>query len=628
MRENVKEAFRLIKKNMGRLIAFEIFFKLAFVVAVWPFCSLLWRVALNISGIGYVSVDRVTKAMVNPLLIVTVVLIGLILAFTLIFEISALITSFKYSYYEKDISFTQLTLLAMKKTGRLFKPHNIFVVIVGVCFLCFMNFFMASSVVKTFKIPEYIELYIESHTILNTALDIVYVLIFLINIAFIFIFNFFFCGNENGAVAAKNSAKLLKGRIKKVFGSVVVMKIIWSVFIGIVFAIIGIIYILVLAKFNKNNAVVAGMWTLYIVFKPLLTGVLSSCCTFMDFALITVMYYKYRKEDGNEEVQTKEDIRDNWIVRKVGRLKKPILIFSAVGGIIAVGIIFVTGFIIFRYNIYDELYSPIEVTAHRGNSTVAVPNTVPAFREAIKEGADYGELDVRQTRDNVIVVTHDASIAEMTGQDINVRDLTYEQLKKIPCKVVEGKNCHIAKLEDIIDVCKGKIKLNIEIKTGNNDSEDFVPSVVKIIENKGFEKDCVVTSLDYSALKKVKAVNNKLKTGYIMAVAMGEFYDLPDVDFFSMETTFVNQRVVDRAHKLNKEVHVWTANSYESLEKCVELDVDNIITDNVPDAKSVIASHGDDWFSIILEEIKDAEETQSQEPKNEINEDATGVGAA
>ena len=111
---------------------------------------------------------------------------------------------------------------------------------------------------------------------------------------------------------------------------------------------------------------------------------------------------------------------------------------------------------IFDSNIYDELYSKKEVTAHRGNSTVTMPNTIPAFKEAIKEGADYGELDVRQTKDNVIVVTHDASLKEMTGQDKNVRDLTYEELQKKPCIEVNGNKCTVPKLEDVINVCKGK----------------------------------------------------------------------------------------------------------------------------------------------------------------------------
>lgn len=114
-----------------------------------------------------------------------------------------------------------------------------------------------------------------------------------------------------------------------------------------------------------------------------------------------------------------------------------------------------------------------------------------------------------------------------------------------------------------------------------------------------------------------------------MAVAMGDFYDLPCVDFFRMETTFVNGRVVERAHKLNKEIHVWTVNDDDSLKKCVELEVDNIITDNVAGAKSAIATHGDDVFSIVLNQLKESDNSKENIKKtNRILEDVTGIEGA
>ena len=76
-------------------------YKLAFVVIIWPVCSLLWRTGLKISGIGYVSLDRMTRAMFNPVILITMLIIGCILVFTLIYEISVLLTSYKYSHFLK-----------------------------------------------------------------------------------------------------------------------------------------------------------------------------------------------------------------------------------------------------------------------------------------------------------------------------------------------------------------------------------------------------------------------------------------------------------------------------------------------------------------------------------------------
>ena len=421
---------------------------------------------------------------------------------------------------------------------------------------------------------------------------------------------------------------LTKKRYFKILKNFLGIKILLSLTIGLLICMTVIIYVLIMYLYLHNNAVVAILWTLYTISVPIFSGIFTSLTVVVDFAVISSMYYKY--SNNNDDTFSKKEKRKEYrLLAFVAKGKGIFKFLIVIGSLLTVLVIFLVSYVIFDSNIYDELYSKIEVTAHRGNSTVTMPNTIPAFKEAIKEGADYGELDVRQTKDNVIVVTHDASLKEMTGQDINVRDLTYEELQKIPCIEVNGNKCTVPKLEDVINVCKGKIKLNIEIKTGNNDSEDFVSDVVKIIENTDFVDKCVVTSLDYRALRKVKECNPKIKTGYIMAVAMGEFYDLPCVDFFSMETTFVNGRVVERAHKLNKEIHVWTVNDEDSLKKCVELEVDNIITDNVAGAKSAIATHGDDVFSIVLNQLKESDNSKENIKKtNRILEDVTGIEGA
>ena len=521
-----------------------------------------------------------------------------------------------------------MLILGGEKTANIFKPYNLIIIFISLCLLCLMNFTMDSSIAKVVKIPEYIQMYIDSKQVLNILLKIIFIVVFLANISLIFIYNYFFYENRRALGAIKESIGLTKKRYFKILKNFLGIKILLSLTIGLLICMTVIIYVLIMYLYLHNNAVVAILWTLYTISVPIFSGIFTSLTVVVDFAVISSMYYKYN--NNNDDTFSKKEKRKEYrLLAFVAKGKGIFKFLIVIGSLLTVLVIFLVSYVIFDSNIYDELYSKIEVTAHRGNSTVTMPNTIPAFKEAIKEGADYGELDVRQTKDNVIVVTHDASLKEMTGKDINVRDLTYEELQKIPCIEVNGNKCTVPKLEDVINVCKGKIKLNIEIKTGNNDSEDFVSDVVKIIENTDFVDKCVVTSLDYRALRKVKECNPKIKTGYIMAVAMGDFYDLPCVDFFSMETTFVNGRVVERAHKLNKEIHVWTVNDDDSLKKCVDLEEDNIITDNVAGAKSAIATHGDDLFSILLNQLKESDDSKENIKKtNRILEDVTGIEGA
>ena len=167
----MKKSIGLIKKDWKRLFWFELLYKLAFVVIIWPVCSLLWRTGLKISGIGYVSLDRMTRAMFNPVILITMLIIGCILVFTLIYEISVLLTSYKYSHFNKKLSFTQMLILGGEKTANIFKPYNLIIIFISLCLLCLMNFTMDSSIAKVVKIPEYIQMYIDSKQVLKYTFE-------------------------------------------------------------------------------------------------------------------------------------------------------------------------------------------------------------------------------------------------------------------------------------------------------------------------------------------------------------------------------------------------------------------------------------------------------------------------
>ena len=73
----------------------------------------------------------------------------------------------------------------------------------------------------------------------------------------------------------------------------------------------------------------------------------------------------------------------------------------------------------------------VEITAHRGDSVKALENTLPAFEKAIESGADWIELDVKETRDNVPVVFHDSSLKRLMGQDGTIREMTLEEMEAL-----------------------------------------------------------------------------------------------------------------------------------------------------------------------------------------------------
>ena len=234
----------------------------------------------------------------------------------------------------------------------------------------------------------------------------------------------------------------------------------------------------------------------------------------------------------------------------------------------------------------DELLSMLGgvapvVTAHRGYSAAAPENTLPAFQLAIDQGCEWAELEVQMTKDGVVMVTHDTSLRRCTGRNENIYDLTYHEVRKLDAGRWFGQKYTGAKvptLEEVLDLCKGKIQLNIEIKP-NAATPELEAETVRIIQEKGFEKDCVITSQSYETLCKAKELDPEIETGYILALGVGTYYDLPAADFFSVESTFITAGMVQQIHLRGKTISAWTINRQQDAEKLLQLGVDDLITD-------------------------------------------------
>lgn len=255
----------------------------------------------------------------------------------------------------------------------------------------------------------------------------------------------------------------------------------------------------------------------------------------------------------------------------------------------------------------DELLSMLGgvapvVTAHRGYSAVAPENTLPAFQMAIDQGCEWAELDVQMTRDGVVMVTHDTSLRRCTGRNENIYDLTYNEVRKLDAGRWFGQKYTGAKvptLEEVLDLCKGKIQLNIEIKP-NAATPELEAETIRIIREKGFAQDCTITSQSYETLCKVKELAPEIRTGYILALGVGSYYDLPAADFFSVQSTFITSGMVQQIHKRSKTISAWTVNREEDASELLSIGVDDLITDKPDMIQQLLSEDADLDNSLVL----------------------------
>ena len=107
------------------------------------------------------------------------------------------------------------------------------------------------------------------------------------------------------------------------------------------------------------------------------------------------------------------------------------------------------------------------VIAHRGNHYLYPENTLKAYEQAIKYGADYIEIDLRTSSDGQLVSLHDASVTRMTGAKGDIKDLTLQQIESLKINAKSKTDTavyHIPTFEQILKLTKDKIYIYIDFK--------------------------------------------------------------------------------------------------------------------------------------------------------------------
>ncbi len=259
--------------------------------------------------------------------------------------------------------------------------------------------------------------------------------------------------------------------------------------------------------------------------------------------------------------------------RSSGIAKPAMLVTLALTGIaLAIGWILTA-----RLDLHDD----VEITAHRGASVAAPENSMAAFRQAIEAGATYIELDVQHTSDRRIVVLHDADLMRMAGDPRKVAQLTAAEFATLDIGSkydarFTGETPPM--LEEVIDLARGRVKLNVELKY-NVPDQGLAPAVVELLRREDFLDQAVITSLDYAALKQVESIEPRLRTGHIITASVGNVLRT-QADFLSLNSAQATPSLVRRAHRAGKDVAVWTVNEPEVMLRMIERGVDNVITDD------------------------------------------------
>jgi len=257
----------------------------------------------------------------------------------------------------------------------------------------------------------------------------------------------------------------------------------------------------------------------------------------------------------------------------------------------------------------QSLEKQIQVQGHRGSRGTHPENTISAFEEAVSAGADWIELDLVLSKDDVPVVSHDSTISvdlcldaqkKPLSKVIPIKTQTVKQLKTFDCgsvpnpvfpeqKAVPGQT--FMTLEEVLSWAnkfpEKKVRFNLETKINaarkqfEPDPRKFVDSIVRLLRKYHQTENCILQSFDFRTLAEARKMEPSLK--------LSALFDKPGqickvthelgAKFASPKGSLITSDLVKECHSLGIEVHAWTLNEESEWKSAISMGVDGIITD-------------------------------------------------
>lgn len=232
----------------------------------------------------------------------------------------------------------------------------------------------------------------------------------------------------------------------------------------------------------------------------------------------------------------------------------------------------------------------MRISAHRGASGDFPENTLAAFRGALSAGCAEIECDVRQTKDGVLVLSHDPDLKRTSGSNAVIGRLTYEELRTFDVGSwfdARFSGERMPRFTDLLDLLPAGLLLHIDIKQDAPPYEGLEVNLLETIKNRaGWQERTTFASANVESLERLIALKGGLRIGYqTRATPIGEAFAIAErlkAESFRINIDRLTPDWVRSAHEKGIEVYVYSANTPEDFERMNSVKVD-LVFSSFPD---------------------------------------------
>lgn len=240
-----------------------------------------------------------------------------------------------------------------------------------------------------------------------------------------------------------------------------------------------------------------------------------------------------------------------------------------------------------------------KIFAHRGSKGTHPENTLPAFREAVRVGADGIELDVQLTKDQELVVIHDNDVDRTTDGTGEITDFTLSEIKQLDAGSWFKPEFSGERIPTFVEVLTCLQEegftgiLNIEVKTDEKEYPGIEAKVIECLNQQEWSFQVAYSSFNFSTLENLAELDPTREICHIMYAKQSEIEMVKHVPFISgvhPKITWIQENP-EQAATYPLPLRPWTVNQVGDMLLAFELGLAAIHTDYPEQAKVLLKSY-------------------------------------
>lgn len=543
----------------------------------------IFELMMYFAGIHNVTQTNFYNILFHPVSLITLIVYILIMAFIMFFEFSFIVFMIYGKFNNKNYSVRTILNKSFNSMKSLIGKQFIFFLAYFITMIPIQNLGLNSVLTQDLYIPKFItEELLKTPSNAIIFLGAMIILIY-INFRLFFVIPLSIISRKSLSDSIKESWEITKNHKLEIILIVLMSEVIFTIVSGII--VFVVIYIFEIINSSGNSLI------LQTLLFTLLQAVFFFFSVMSKLVIVTTLVNIIvdKNEVSNEiiNLESKEKIKFKY--------------FNTFLTIFTISLIIYNG-----YNIYyTGVNENVLTIAHRGDVEYGVENSLEALEGALKNKADYVEMDIVMTKDNKFVVLHDFNLKRLAGINKNIYDMNFDEVVGLEIKQ-RGFKSHIPSFEEYVKRAKElDVKLLVELKPHGKEPDNYVDLVIQELKRLGIDKKYKVMSLNKDVIVELNKKEPDIDTGYVIPIQFGSFNNIA-VDFYVIEDFSFSNYLLREAKIEKKNVFVWTINDQEDMTRYLQTAVDGIITDNpkmVNNVKKELKTHNT-YFDKVARELE------------------------